>query len=350
MTSRILIFDHFMKPIADLGNIPTTPRGWVLDGYGKCEFSLSTADPKCTIQNLQFGNLVHITHIPSLDADGNLNGKLPDWTGIILPDQNWDEGVVHVTAYSVEALLAFRAMPYLSVKGTPKDIFTQIINFSHARAKNIIIQLGILDDISFTFSDDLRTNAYDHIGKLINDSGMDWDVQGSLDKNGNLQLFANLYVRKGVDTILKMTNRNTELGSPRLQLQGTISNYVIGYSQAQTAQTRVMAETFDQDSIDDYGYLELNQVYIGRHDLVTVQNATRTRLDNRSRPVMRLTRNALDNSTMFNYLNVGNVVRIVDTQVGFNENGGFGFDKQFKILSMEYNDMSNKVPLVIEEV
>src|SRR5512144_1026498 len=125
MASKITIFDHFLHPLDELIGIPATPRNWVLNGYGRCEFSLSTADPKCTLRNFQFGNLIHIEHIPSVDENGVTTGKLPGWTGIILPPQTWDLGVAHITAYGIEVLLKLRAMPYTTVQGTPKQVFTE---------------------------------------------------------------------------------------------------------------------------------------------------------------------------------------------------------------------------------
>ena len=346
MASRITIFDHFMRRLVEI-EAPTTPRSWILNGYGRCEFSLSTSDPKCTENNLQFGNLVFIEHLPSKDETGQIHGKLPDWVGIIMPPRSWDLGVCHVSAYSAESILAFRAMPYVTVKGTPKTIFEMIIEHAHERAKNIIIQPGFLDDQPLTFPDDLRTNAYDHINKLTNDAGMDWDVTGEIDEKGDLLLFANLYRKKGIETGLVLHNNNTELQSPLLTEQGTPSNQVFGYSQANTAQARQRVEVVNQDSIDDYGPLQLNQVFIGKHDGTSVRNAAQVRVNERGRPVKIIKRILLDHSNAFDLVNVGNILTVKDTNVGF-YNGGFGLDADVRIISMDYNDLSNKTPLNVE--
>jgi hypothetical protein len=327
-----------------------------LNGSGKFEFSIGYDPTQSQSSQLlqeryfQFGNLIHIEHIPQVDKDGNKKGTLPSWTGIILPEQKWDDGVCHMTAYSAESILIFRAMPYISVKGTPKTVIQQMINIVHERAKNIIFQPGILDDLPLTFPDDLRTNAYDHIQKLVKNAQMDWDITGDINSNGNLDLFINLYNQKGIDTNLELTNVNTELESPLLSIQGTPSNQVYGYSQAQTANSRYNAEVINQAAYDDYGPLQLNQVYVGIHDPAGTYLATKTRAEERGRPVMRLGRTALDIYNTFDYLNIGNIVNVKDARVGFNPNGGYGFEKEMRILSMSYNDLSNKVPLVIEAV
>ena len=350
MTSRIHIFDHFIHKLGELDNIATTPRSLVLNGYGRCEFSMSTSDPKCNERLLQYGNLIHVEHIPSKDENGNINGRLPDWTGIILPPRDWDFGVIHVNAFSAEAILSFRAMPYISISGTPKTLFKKILDASHAIAKNIVIQPGTIDDLPMTLTDNLRTNGYSHIQKLIKDSGMDWNIEGQINSKGNLELYANLYNRKGIDTPLNLNNVNAELSSPSLTEQGTLSNHVIGHSQAQTDRGRFTKESIDQSSVDDYGSLQLNQDYLGRTDPASVQNASDARVNKRSRPVKIIKRNALDVGGTFNYLNTGNVILVKDTSVGFNPNGGFGFEAYFKIISIDYNDLSNKAPLNLEFV
>jgi hypothetical protein len=350
MASKITIFDHFLRPLTEFRGVATTPRNWVLNDYGRCEFSMSTADPKCTEQFLQFGNFIYIDHIPTTDENGVKHGKLPPWCGMILTPQPWDYGVIHVTAYSAEALLAFRAMPYTTIKGTPRDMFMSILNHAHRRSRNIIIQPGVLDDMTATFSDDLRTNAYDHIKRLIKDSGMDWDVTAEILPKGNLQLYANLYRRKGVETSFRLTNINTEMGSPLLTIQGTPSNVVIGHSQAQVTNDRFTMEARDEESINDYGPLELNQVFMGKHDPTSVFNAVSTRVEQRGRPVKLFNRIALDKSDTFDWLGVGNILKIKEASVGFSPNGGFGIDADARLISMDYSDLTKKAPLKIEVI
>ena len=349
MSSRIRIFDHFQKPLIELNGIPTTPRGWILNKYSRAEYSISTSDPKCKEKYFQFGNLVHIEHLPKRDWDLSVKGTLPSWTGIILPDRNWDNGALHVTVYSAEAILAFRAMPYLTVKNQPKEVFKTILNHAHDHARNIIIQPGQLDDLPITYPDDLRTNAYDHIIKMTGDCRMDWDVVGSVNEKGNLELVANLYNRKGIDTALSLNSSNVELQGPLLTEQGTPSNHVFGYSQSSTSESRIgPLEGIYQDSLNDYGSLQLNQVFIGKRDASSVLRSSQNKADNRGRPVKIIKRIALDNKKTFDYLNVGNTATVKESKVGFNKNGGFGFESKVKILTMDYNDLSNKVVLNVE--
>ena len=358
MASRIRIFDHYMKLIAELNNIPATPRSWLLNEAGRCEFSMSTSDPKCTLTNLQFGNLIHVEHIPTIDENGDRKGKLPDWVGIILRPRNWDLGVCHVTAYSAETILKFRAMPFLTVTGTPRNVFNQILNEVHKTANNITFQPGLIDDLPFTFADDLKTNAYDHIIKLTKDSGMDWSITGDINNQGNLDLYANLYIRKGTITPLRLqdsnfelTNLNTELQAPLLSEQGTPINQVFGYSQANTPQSRLATgSVVNQDAYDNWGPLQINQVFVGKHDQSSIYNASVNRVNEFSDEGWIVQRTALDRSDTFSFCDIGSIATIKEHNAGFNPNGGIGFERQARIIGMSYNDMSNKCPLNIEVI
>ncbi len=353
------MFDHSCKPLTELSGIPTTPRGWVLNKYGRCEFSvgynpmLAQSVQKWQERYFQFGNLLHIEHVPSTNWTLVKNGKLPVWTGIILPDRNWDIGIGHVTAYSAESILAFCPMPHVALQGTPKTMLTEIISrantFLQRYGSGIVFQPGVVDDLPVTISDDLRTNAYDHILKVIADSGMDWDITGSVDEKGNLQLQYNLYQRKGIDTILTLDTGNTELQGTRLREQGTIVNVIQGYSQASTVASRFGPLTgIHQAALDDYGPLGLNVIFSGNHDPASVQTAAQVKADLSGQPAKRFTRIALDKAKTFDYLNTGNTAAVKETKIGFNPNGGYGFESQVRIISMDYNDLSNKTPLTVE--
>jgi len=359
MASRMKIFDHFCKPLAEIA-VTTTNRNWVLNGYGRAEFSIGYS-PKVlqTSQTLredwfQFGNLVHIIHNPTTDASGAKRGNLPTWTGVILPPRKWDLGVCHFTAYSAEAILMFRAMKYKDITGTPKAVMKQIIDMANSRSNNIKFLFGTQDDLQLTFPDRLTSNAYDHIQKLVKASGMDWDVSGQVNSKGTLDLYVNLYKHKGleIETILQGGDGgNVELVSPLFTEQGTPYNQIFGYSQAQTENSRIgPIEAINQEAYDDYGALQLNQVLVGKKDKSGVENSVRTLAAARGRPVRLIQRTALDSSDLFSMLDVGNTLKIKDRSAGFNADGYYGFEADARILSMDYNDLSNKVPLNVEVI
>lgn len=346
MTSKMYIFDHFMQLIAEV-DYPSTPRSWVLNGYGKCEFSLSTYDTKCVERYLQYGNFVHIEHLPTKTESNVTNGTLPTWTGVILPPRDWGLGVLSVSAYSAEAILKFRAMPYLKINKSAKQNFMDIISMSYWRSKFVPIRFGVLNESEGYFPDDLRTNAYDHIQKLMKDSGMEWNITGEV-YNNKLFLYANLYNRMGTDTQYSLDNLNSELTSPLMTEQGTPSNHVFGYSQAYTSRSRFVQEAINLSSYNDYGPLEINQVFLGKKDNKSIYVSAAARAENRGRPVKIVPKNILDEGQVFSYISIGNSVNVIEKNAGFNPVGGLGFSGEARIVSITYNDLSNKVTTNLE--
>jgi hypothetical protein len=346
MTSRITVFNHFLERLVEF-DYPSTPRSWVLNGYGKAEFSLSTLDSKCLERYLQYGNFVHIEHIPTKDEFNVTNGTLPHWTGILLPPRNWSLGVLGVSAYSAESILKFRSMPYMSIKGTADQNFKFIVNLSYFKAQFIPIFFGSIATDENIYPDELRTNAYDHLQKLMKDSLMEWNITGDI-INNKLFLVANLYIRQGFDTRYPLNNLNSELSGALMTEQGTPSNHVFGYSQAYTQQSRQARESINLDSFNEYGPLEINQVFVGKKDGKSVYISAQKRAEERGRPVKIVPRNVLDFNQSFSYLDIGNSVIITDNNAGFNYTGGLGYSGEARITTMSYNDLSNKVQLNLE--
>jgi hypothetical protein len=241
-------------------------------------------------------------------------------------------------------------MPWRTIKGTPKEMFSDILRFAGESAPNIIIQPGSLDDITDNFSANLRVNGYDHIKTLIKNSGMDWDVTGQLDSKGSLQLFGNLYASKGTYTGQTFTTTNSQLDSPALTEQGAPANVVIGHTQHSTQRDRLEWQAVHQTALDDYGPLQINNTYLGIHDLAGLKSVSQESANQSGRPQKILRRTALDYKNTFSMLNTGNTWDLFDTTVGFLSGGGFGIQTQVKIKSMDYNDLSDKCPLNIEVI
>ncbi len=348
MASRITFFDHFMRPV-DQMEIATTPRSWIYGGVGRAEFSISTSDPKALLKNLEFGNLVLIEHIPAKDENGVTKGLLQDWVGIILPLRNWDLGVIHVAAYSAEGILSFRPMPFVSLEGTPAVMFNRILKNANDLPNNgIIFQPGVVDDKSVILHDDLRLSAMDHLNTLVKNADMVWDVTPEISPSGSLMLFANLRATLGVDTFVALDVTNTELGNPQLSEQGNPNNYIIGYSHAFTNNDRVRAIGSDQASIDKYGVLAANHTFIEAGNVGSVKSLVDERVAIYAHPLKVVKRTALDIGNLFSLLVPGNTFELHDSTVGFKDDGTLGIDGRVRILSVDYNDLSNECPLNLE--
>lgn len=353
MASKFSIFQHTAKPLTEIDSA-TTPRSWVMNDVGRCEFSMSLLDPKTTEINLQYGNLVHIVHIPTVTTENGVvmevKGTLPTWTGIILPPRVWNAGVLNATAYSAEAILTFRPMPYETISGTPATMFRRMLELANLWP-GVPILPGRIEDVNKTFSDDLRNSAYEHIVTLIKRAGMTWSVTGEIGRFGDLELYGNLTVNTGVDTGMDLNDLNSELRSPIMTEQGTPYNAVVGYSFAQTASGRYKGTVaVNQGSLADYGFFGKNMTFMGLRDPSSVDWAAQKQANIFARPPRIMLRTGLDFRDTFSHLEKGNYVDVVEKGAGFAPGGGFGFDGKGRIISMDYSDLSNKVNMNLELV
>lgn len=363
MTSHsiITVYDHSLSPLTELHSIPTLPRSWVLDKAAKsdpgaADFSISTLEEKVVERNFQFGNVVHIQHVPTSDALGVKRGRLPDWTGMILVPRPWDLGFINVKAYSAEAILSARPMPYLHVERmTPRDIFIKLLEYANdftvRYGGGILIQPGVVENTDDTLTYDLRLSAFEHINTLCQDTGMEWNVTSQIGSNGKLLLFANLYKRLGLDTDFDLNNLNSEssTGKNILIEQGVPMNIVIGHSQANTNEDRRSAVGKNDAAVGDYGPLGFNVIFTGLKHHGEVERAAQNFADIRGRPLRILAdRIVLDEALTFSNIAVGNTVNVKDRRVGFSPDGSFGFDAKARILSVKYSDMSNNAEISLE--
>jgi hypothetical protein len=353
MSSKIWFYNHWGE-LEDGGfPVSTTPRSWVLNGYGRTDFAIGLSDSTLKERYLRVGNFVRIVHYPTEEANRTEYGILPEWVGLIIPAKQWNKDALVVSAVSIEALLAYRAMPFMTLQGTADTAFKQIITHATSNAliqnESIPLTFGQVDvsPNPTPYSDILRTNAYDHIRKLTQTFGMDWDITHTVTTSGALRLQANLYNRKGFEGLI-LAPKNSDDQNPLLTEQGTIVNHIFAYNQAQTEATRVMNEVKIDDSISKYGPFQSNIVITGVTDGARLTTAARARAEATSEPVKIVSRTALDFEDTFSYIAPGNTCYVYDPRVGFNPDGSLGFRSWARILSADYNDMTNKCAVHVE--
>lgn len=350
MTSRFMIFDPLGNYLTDI-DMPSTPRAWVLNDVGECSFQMPLGYAKTLERYLRYGNLVHIQHVPSVPT----NGKLPTWTGIILRDRIWrNDDVIECKAHSAEAIATVRPLPWVDgIKSTPKVVFESILRLGNTiaqRYNGIQIQVGTVEDRPVQIADDFRQQMYEHIVNLIKRTRMSWSITGEVDTKGKLNLYGNLYADIGRFTGLTLTNLNSESASPLLREEGTPFNVIFGYSQAQTARQRFPGIGINADSLALHGFMGRNSSYMGLHDEASTKSAAQAEADIYGQPFLVMDRNALDLGDTFSRLRVGDAVHIDEHGAGFNLDGGFGIQSDAIILSMTYNDNSNKVAMHLEVI
>jgi hypothetical protein len=363
MSSKIWFYNHWGE-LEDGGYpVSTTPRSWVLNGYGRTDFAIGLSDSTLKERYLRVGNFVRIVHYPTEEANRIEYGILPEWVGLIIPAQQWNKDALVVSAVSIEALLAYRRVPFMKVEGTPDVVFKKIIQAAQANEEvqngSIPLTIGQVDTATtnkmlspntfqaIMYSDELRTNAYDHIRKLTQTAGVDWDITHAVTPSGSLTLKANLYARKGFEGLV-LAPKNSDDQNPLLTMQGTIINHIFAHNQAQTEATRIMYEAKARESIDKYGPFQSNIVLTGVTDGARLADSAQSRVYSTSEPVRMVSRTALDFEDTFSYIAPGNTCYVYDPRVGFNPDGSLGFRSWARILSADYNDMTNKCAVHVE--
>lgn len=362
--SRIRIFNPLGNLIDEL-EYPTR-RSWVLNSQtsavGRCEFTVNTYDaasggynPKLTLANFSYGNLVLVEHRPSVNADGSTNGLLPPWVGVLLPPQTWEYGKVKFTAYSVERLLAFRPLYNVdaNVDGHAGGHFSRILKISNQWASiygGIAIQSGNVDLSGGALIFNYGNTAYPVIQYIANYSHCDWDVTPQVSASNQLQLFGNWYPAggKGVNSGVVLSNYNTILTSPLYTEQGDFYNGVYAQSDAQTNGTRVVATSVDQTSIAQSGILAGYQVFRGTSGAAqpVIQALADAYVAQNKTPVRTFAPTLLDVDNAFSFAAIGNTFLIQNDTVGF-YNGGIGVSGPAKVTAAEYDELSNSVKMAV---
>lgn len=360
MPTKVHFFNHWGEYENNFTDFGSTSRSWVLNGYGRCDITIPLDHPACNENMLRFGNFIHVEHIPTIDPGGPTDptlpetdpiGKLMDWTGIILPVRKWNKNSVSVSAYSLEGVLVYRAMPYATVRGTPDFVFKEIIRLSNQGLEYPTFEWKYADPVetsTLTYSDDLRTNAYEHIRKLTTFANMEWRAFGVINVNYALDFLLTCKNRRYEPSGLALTSINTEQQDPLMEEQGVPFNMIFAYSQASTEAERTKQLIIYQSSLDDYGPIQINQTFIGVHDTAGTAEAARAQSEINGRPRRVFKRIALNKGLTFDYLRPGAIVSVEETTVGFNVSGGFGFKDLARILSMDYNSTTDKVNLNVE--
>lgn len=369
MASRVTVYDKNGIFLAELHAVDTT-RSWVLNDYGRCEFTMSTSDPKCTELLMRYGNFVLIEHIPSQTTDGNgniiTNGKLPDWVGVIVPPRMWGINAVKITAFSAEYVMFNRAMPDDAVTDTGGGIFYELLNDANESAllfNAMQILPGNIDMGGPTFTETLKISAHEHAQNVATNLGQNFDISGGVSQ-GVLSLYGNWYPMRGINTNFQLhdgDNANIEFVQDILIEQGQLCNDVIGFGsyvtqkaighghghrkgRAKSPRIRRSGEQIDQDSINKYGLFQSNQTF-NVSGLGAIVEADKAYLDQHAEPTLTFKINALDNGLTFSQLDIGNVLLLQLTTVGFFGGSTLGFQDWVRIDGMQYVDSINKVEL-----
>jgi len=336
MTSRIVIYDKSRTAIAEIE--AAVRRTWELNKYQTAVFTLANEDAKAREAFVQFGNFIVVEH-----------DKLGSWAGMIYTPREWGFREFEVTAYSAEFILSRRRGPTSeTLQGSPGAVFRQIVDLANQSAPTLI-RSGTIHEGGRTRKEPYNLeNPYEAIKKLSEGCGQDWDVTPAFDAGGRLFFEANWYEKKGRTEQIRLEETlNMELGQRPLSEQGDIVNDLVGFGSGGTWESKSAVRLIDDTSAGEYGVMQDSKSFDPDEE-GTIEENTRTELNQVKDPRRTFELSALDVGNLFYALRIGNRLPAKFVNVGFNPEG-FGMETTVRILGMTYDDISNRVKLVVDE-
>ena len=252
-----------------------------------------------------------------------------------------------MTAYSAEALLLYRPMPFVTATGKAGHIYQQMLGYANA-IRGFQINAGTIFEGGVTATVNMTLSALEEAKNLAAATAQDFDVTALIGNSTRmLDLAANWYSQKGVvvgSALTEGAGGNMKL--PVLTEQGTIVNLVDGYDSSSSTTTRISSSASDDNSQADYGILGQNQVFnVTGQD--GVDQATKNYRNNNRRPQITLELTALDVGNTFSGLVTGNVWNVQLMSVGFT-GANIGFNSAVRLMGIEYDDWTNEAKLITQ--
>lgn len=339
MSSRVLIYNRDLTTAAAEVQA-SVERSWVLNEYGKAQFTLATSEAACNREVLRFGNYVAIEH-----------DRLPTWCGVLYPPRTWGKGQVQATAYSMEFVLKYRRGPTQRVlSGTAGSIFEQMLALANQTA-DTFIRAGEVYGGGKTRQETVNlTKLYDEIRRVAKRAGNDWNVTAEIDELGRLAFSGNWYEQAGTELDWALHEGvNLEFGDQPLNEQGEIINDFVGFGPGASWESKGSYRAFDSESMAEFGVWQS----AGALEAATpanIQQGAESKVRQNAYPRNTYQCTALDVGDTFYNLRVGNVVGLRYFTVGFQPASGVGVEARVRVLGMAYSDARNTVELVVDEV
>ena len=334
MTDTVKVYKKDGTPIAEIEADVT--RAWLLNGVGRASFILSTRDPKCTIENLEFGNYV------TVESD-----KLPVWGGVIDTPRQWGGCKVTVNCYSGEQVLGYRrGLPGIKYTGTAGAIFEQIINLANKQGATLAkvgdIFTGGIQRQETVQPEPLLDTIIDISERSLND----FYLAPEFDENNNLYFSANWYEVMGeYSDVALIEGLNIQLRDPIYEEQGTIINDLLGKGQSATWNSKSTYQVQNAASISRFGLRQASRQFQDVTSTGTLKKNTENAVSDECNPKRTFNLSALDEGALFYNLRLGNTFDLSMFSVGFN-----GIKTTVRLSGMQYTPSSGKVDLTVYEV
>lgn len=334
MATRIELYSREGVKLTEVQG--TSVSSWVLNGIGQARIVIPK-NSGLTEKELQFCNGVRIRH-----------SVAGDWGGEIYTQRDWYEDTWAVTAYSAEHRLKRRTPALTSYTGSAGDILTQIITDA-----NLLQDTGI--DLYDAFSggeswtETANANLLELLIRIQARSGQDWGFEPVLNASNRLRFNAYWYEARGSAwnfALEEGVNIEAPQGVPFLSEQGEIVNDLTLRSYAGSATTDI--NVTDAASQATYGLSQSLQSVAIPTGLNGAQYAS-VLLAEKTAPRRTFNPVALNVNNTFNYLGLGDTVRLKTKRYGWT-GSGLGDSTRVRVLAKEYDERTGKMQLVVDEV
>lgn len=329
--ARVIVFTKSGSQIAEFNACVT--MAWKLNAYGKATWKMSTQDPKCKREYLEFGNRVMI------EVD-----KLPAWVGVIDTPREWaSHGEVMVTAYSAEYLLTWRRAPVdKKIQGTAGAKFEQLVKM----ADGLLIEPGEIFGGGKAANETLKSESiYEAILNIVERMGNDWCIVPNITPENELRFKANWYDKIGeARSTLLLDGYNIKATNKVMIEQGEIANDIIVVGFGASSGSQKTASMVDQDSIGLYDHRQ-STVNLPSEFEGTLQVGAEQKIKELKQPRRTFDVNALDVGDTWSNLHIGDTYPLHLGNVGFS-----GVETIVRVVGMEYQETNGYVRLICDEV
>ncbi len=318
-------------------------RSWAIGQMGQASVELDTSKSYVTHRNLRFGNWLLVE-----------NNLLPSWVGVIDTPREWSANTVTVYAYSPEKLFETRTGPEEeTVAGSSGKIFLRLLELLNEGQPTLVAQGRIWMGGGHR-TETLNPNALDvDLKRIVERSGAEYRFRPDVTWKDGLVVRADWKKRLGDVTdyyLVHGSGGNLELLEQAMVEDGPVVNKAIAYGEGANWAERERVVAINKVSRRRYGLREEVLTDKKTEDRETLRNYARNYVKTYGHPVRRLSANALNVGSTFDYLRLGNVVNLVLKNTGFYY-GLAGTETRARIIGMGYDpDQGHKVELVIEEV
>lgn len=340
---RVRIFDRAGVALAEFR--ASVERSWILGDEGRALFNYPVNQPKVVNDDvLRFGNWMLVE-----------NSALPPWVGVLDTPREWNNRQVAIHAYTPEHVLFQRRGPAEEkLTGSAGIIFTKLINLVNT-SELTVIRTGNIWYGGTSREETLNpTPLSENLKQVWTRSGEDYTWRPVTDTNGRLIVYGDWTKKLGNDYDVHLHQGtgggNIEMVSNVLVEDGDIVNDVLAYGEGLSWLSRPVAIISDTDSIGKYGLRQSSKEYFGVSVIGTLQENATEFIAKNSAAVKTFHINALNKGETFNYIRLGNSLKLRFEKAGF-MGSNLGYETSVRITGMSYDpDIRNKIELVCEEL